>query len=411
VLNEKIILLVKKGAVLFFIGWFILIVGCVTAPSKKSKDVKTEKAASEQKSGALSKDEKEQVEIKLQPPAAEIPPSEPVPSYPENRAYSEVLGFPEYVAGPLDVLSITFWKGTTPEMIPVLVRPDGNISFSFLENVHVAGLTPTQIDNLITEKLSEYVKKPRIDVIVKDYNSKKVSLFGAINRLQTGISGPGIYPITGKLTMLDLLLIAGGHSDQADITKVELTRKGKVYTLNLYSALFQGVSSQNVVVESGDRIVIPDLPQYLESKMVDRKVFILGEVKTPGLFRFKKTISVIEAISMAGGTTIHAVEDDTKILRGDEKRRIVIASNIKKFLKEMDMSQNVAIEDGDVIFVPKSKISDVSDFFNKLSPILSGLLYPGLYRDTYTTGGGLRFDTGPPPGQTPTATSVPQVTP
>ncbi|MBI3601124.1 MAG: polysaccharide export protein [Nitrospinae bacterium] len=406
-LNERIILLAKKGAVLIFIGWFILIAGCLTAPAKKDKGVKTEKVVSEQG----IKDEKKQIEIKLQAPPVEIPPSEPIPSYPENRVYSEALGFPEYVVGPLDVLSITFWKGTTPEMIPVLVRPDGNISFSFLENVHVTGLTPTQIDNLITDKLSEYVKKPRIDVIVKDYNSKKVSLFGAINRLQTGISGPGIYPITGKLTMLDLLLIAGGHSDQADITKVELTRKGKVHTLNLYSALFQGVSSQNAVVEAGDRIVIPDLPQYQEGKMVDRKVFILGEVKVPGLFRFKKTISVIEAISMAGGTTIHAVEEDTKILRGDEKKKIVIASNIKKFLKEMDMSQNVAIEDGDVIFVPKSKISDVSDFFNKLSPILSALLYPGLYRDTYTTGGGLRFDTGYPSQRPVTPTSVPQVTP
>lgn len=403
----------KKEITLVFILIFVLIVGCVKTPVKKDtlqKDVQNNnKVAVEQVKGKDTFKEK-QVEIELQPLPKEIKPAEPIPSYTENRTYSETLGFPEYVVGPSDVLTITFWKGTTPETVPIFVRPDGKISFSFLEDVPVVGLTPTQIDNLITERLSAYVKKPRIDVVVKDYNSKKVSLFGAINRLQTGISGPGIYPITGRVTMLDLILVAGGHSEQADLTRVELTRKGKIYSLNLYNALFQGESSQNISVEAGDRIVVPELSQYQEGKMPDRKVFVLGEVKSPGLYRFKKTIHVVEAISMAGGTTIHAVEDDTKVLRGDEKRRVVLASNIKKFLKELDMSQNIALEDGDVVFVPKSTISNVSDFFNKISPILSGLLYPGLYRDIYTTGGGLRFDTGPPTTSSQ-PTSVPQVTP
>lgn len=395
--------------------WFVLImgIGCTTSPVKKvtvAKGVKDKEVVHGQ-GKETDTSEKKQGETELIQQPVEIKQQEIVPSYKENQAFSEILGFPEYIVGPLDVLLITFWKGTIPETAPILVRPDGKISYSFLQDLPVTGLTPTQIDNLITERLSEYVKKPRIDVIVKEYNSKKVSLFGAINRLQTGISGPGIYPITGRLPVLDLLLLAGGHSDQADLTKVELTRKGKVHTLNLYIALFQGESSQNIIIESGDRVVVPDLPQYQEGKMVDRKVFILGEVRAPGLYRFKKTIHVVEALSMAGGTTIHAVEDDTKILRGDDKRRVVLASNIRRLLKQSDMSQNIAIEDGDVIFVPKSTISNVSDFFNKLSPVLSGLLYPGLYRDVYTTGGGMRFDTGFPPERTSTPTSVPQVTP
>lgn len=383
---------------------FIFITGCLTASEKKA--VTDKKVASEQ-----NKDTKTTIpSFSLQSPAAntEEKPPEQVPSYPENSAYSEILSFPEYVVGPSDVLSITFWKGTQPETAPILVRPNGKISFSFLEDLPVVGLTPTQIDNLITEKLSEYVKNPRIDVVVKEYNSKKISLFGAINRLATGISGPGIYPVTGKLTMLDLILIAGGHSEQADLTKVELTRKGKIYILNLYSALFQGEAAQNIIIEAGDKIVIPDLPQYLESKLPERRVFILGEVRSPGLYRFKKDITVIEAISMASGITIHAVEEDTKILRGDEKKRVVLASNIRKFLRESDVSQNIEIEDGDVIFVPKSKISDVSDFFTKLSPLLSGLLYPALYRDYYTTGGGLRIDTGPRPEAAGTTVITPR---
>lgn len=389
-MKKKITLLLLTGAV--------FTMGCVT-PAGKGKENQVRKTATEQKTDTH---ETKEIEIKFQLPPPETKPLKPIPTYPENRTYSEVMGGSEYIVGPSDVLAITLWKGTIPETVNILVRPDGKISFSFLEDLPVVGLTPTQIDNTITENLSEYVKKPRIDVIVKEYKSKKVSILGAIDRLQTGISGPGIYPITGRMTILDLLLTAGGHSDQADLTKVELTRKGNIYNLNLYSAIFHGEATQNITVEAGDRIVIPELPQYKVSKLPDRKVFVLGEVRSPGLYKFKDTINIIEAISMAGGITIHAVEEDTKILRGDDKSRVVLSSDIKKLLKASDISQNIPVEDGDVVFIPKAKISDVSDFFTKLSPILSGLMYPALYRDYYTTGGGLRIDTGPPEGRATT---------
>lgn len=388
----------KNKITLLLLTGIAFTMGCVT-PAGKGKENQVRKTATEQKTDTH---ETKEIEIKFQLPPPETKPLKPIPTYPENRTYSEVMGGSEYIVGPSDVLAITLWKGTIPETVNILVRPDGKISFSFLEDLPVVGLTPTQIDNTITENLSEYVKKPRIDVIVKEYKSKKVSILGAIDRLQTGISGPGIYPITGRMTILDLLLTAGGHSDQADLTKVELTRKGNIYNLNLYSAIFHGEATQNITVEAGDRIVIPELPQYKVSKLPDRKVFVLGEVRSPGLYKFKDNINIIEAISMAGGITIHAVEEDTKILRGDDKRRVVLSSDIKKLLKASDISQNIPVEDGDVVFIPKAKISDVSDFFTKLSPILSGLMYPALYRDYYTTGGGLRIDTGPPEGRATT---------
>ena len=95
-----------------------------------------------------------------------------ISSYPENVAFSEVTGFNEYVIGPGDVLTISEWKTTGVSAHTLPVRPDGKVSFSFFEDIKVSGLTPTQTDDLITSQLEGFVKKPRIDVVVKEYRSK-----------------------------------------------------------------------------------------------------------------------------------------------------------------------------------------------------------------------------------------------
>ena len=60
----------------------------------------------------------------------------------------------------------------------------------------------------------------------------------------------------------------------------------------------------------------------------------------------------------------------------------------------------MALENDDIIFVPRSFIGDVNDVIAKIEPLLNILLLPATYRDLYTTGGGLRLDTGPPPAST-----------
>ena len=98
----------------------------------------------------------------------------------ENDVYITVDGAPEYKVGPGDVLEITIWQAAKPTREEVLIRPDGRISFGFVDNLYVKGLTPNQLDAKLTRRYKEYVRDPRIDVIVKEYKSKFVSLTGAI---------------------------------------------------------------------------------------------------------------------------------------------------------------------------------------------------------------------------------------
>ena len=310
----------------------------------------------------------------------------------KNTVFTEEFQESEYIIGPKDVLAISLWEDTKEVKYEMTVRSDGNISVSFLENVRVAGLTARQVDQAVTEKLARFVKHPRVDVLVKGFNSKKASLLGEIGVLPNQFisTGPGTYQLQGKTTLLDLLIRAGGATTEADLKSARLIRRGKTYTVNLYKTMFKGDISQNVILDAEDIIVIPELPTTQD------KVFLLGEIKGPGAYSFKHEIDLITAISMAGGCTYDAVEKNILIIRGYPAEPEIIVANLKDFLNKGDFNQNVSLKSGDVVYVPRNFISNLSYYFSKLTPILDLLLYPGQFRDMYTTGGGLRIDTGSP---------------
>ncbi|MFQ5685368.1 MAG: polysaccharide biosynthesis/export family protein, partial [Candidatus Scalindua sp.] len=339
-------------------------------------------------------------EKKAMIPATELTeekaPALEIPNYPENVAFSTVTGFNEYVIGPGDILTITEWKTTGPSAHKLPVRPDGKISFSFFEDIKVAGLTPTQVDDLITSQLEGFVKKPRIDVVVTVYRSKKVSLFGEINRV-SGVpqSGPGIYPLKGKTKLTELLLDAGSETTKADLKNVELIRHGRLYKLNLLSAMRLKDLSQDVLIENGDKITIPLLPQFKKEKESESHAFVMGEVQQSGWFKFTGKATVSEMISKAQGPSIISADlRHVKVVRGSPENPVLINADLKKLFYKADMSQNVQIMDGDVIFVPRTGLVKTRDFLVKVGSILSVVLtHPASFREQYTTGGSLRIDT------------------
>ena len=303
----------------------------------------------------------------------------------ENRVFTERRGIPEYRIGSGDVLIITFWDVNKSVPYSTVVRPDGKISYSYMDDIAVAGRTSHEVDEILTKALKEYIRKPRIDVVVKEYRSKSALLFGQINRLQTGISGPGKYPLKGKTRILDLIVMAGGpiageEFANADLRKVEVVRKGKSYTVNLYKAMFKGDMSQNIVIDDGDIVTVPELPTYGE------RVYVFGEVNTQGIYKLKDAYDLLAAVSKAGGTTRVAVDSDIKIIRGyeeDREKPIILAANLDEILKKGDMAQNIPLQDGDVIYVPRTAIGDLNEFILNTTPLLDYLLYPDTYRDAY----------------------------
>lgn len=203
----------------------------------------------------------------------------------------------DYKLGPGDILTITVWDhpeltipaGTyrSAEQSGTLVTEDGTIYYPYVGIIPVAGKTTREIRAILAQKLSRVIEKVQIDVRVISYRSKRVYLVGEVNK-------PGQQPITDiPMNILEAVNLAGGFTKDADHSQVLLTRAGATWRVDLQSLYEDGAISQNVKLESGDIVNIPDRSL--------NKVFVLGEVQKPGSYYMnKKRITLAEALADAG---------------------------------------------------------------------------------------------------------------
>lgn len=336
---------------------------------------------------------------------AERPPlekSREIPMDPARRSFTERLGFPEYIIGVGDELELS-QRDIDVTRETVTVRPDGNVSFSLLENVQAKGLTPTELDEVLTTALAQFLRSPRIDVEVVGHKSKMVSLLGAISvteRADTRM-GQGRYPLKGKTTILDLILNAGGATPDAQLDNVTLVRDGTSYGIDLQKVLRTGDPRENAVLQGGDIVIVQG------ASLRSKKVILLGEVLRPSVYMFPEDARVMEALSQAGGLTEDAVRDDIRLIRVEDGEPRMYGINFERLTTRGDYRQNVALRNDDIIYVPRSFLGDVNDVITRIEPLLTVLLLPASYRDLYTTGGGLRVDTGDPEGSVDFTRSLP----
>jgi len=255
--------------------------------------------------------------VKEQAQAAAAADHHPLPPsrYPDPAAF-------KYLLGPSDIIGVTVWDhpelstpqgntfsagGTTTQTVgQALTQPytnalpgeadpfgqtiasDGTIYFPFIGRVHAAGKTVSALRDEIASRLVPYVRNPQVDVRVLAYRSQKVQVTGDVKT-------PGPLSISDvPLTLADAITRSGGTNPDADTQRVRLTRNHKFYVLNADRMLDRGDYSQDVMLQDGDVIYVPDHSAS--------RVFVLGEVKTPtqtNLIRGKLTIA--DALAAGGG--------------------------------------------------------------------------------------------------------------
>lgn len=168
-------------------------------------------------------------------------------------AAAGVLPPPDYVIGAEDVLDVVVWREKELSA-QVMVRPDGMVSLPLLNDVQAGGLTPEQFRERVSAGAAKFVESPSVTVIVKEINSRKVSVMGEVMK-------PGIYPLLAPTTVLQLLALAGGPSAFADVKEISVVRTidGKTSRLLFnYKEVARGRRmEQNVLLRPGDTVIIP----------------------------------------------------------------------------------------------------------------------------------------------------------
>ena len=276
------------------------------------------------------------------PPAAVTKPAE-APAVPEPQSAppddAAAAGAPasdgEYEVGAGDVLEINVFGNDDLSRIPT-VQTNGAVSLPLLGEVQVSGLTVAEVKRKVTNLLAkDYLINPQVEVKVKEYQSQYISVVGEVNN-------PGRKPIRGRMRLLDALIESGGFK-QSSSGEVLITRTDgsfddgkKSITVRIsQSATIQDQINLELPLKNGD--IIGALPKSY--------VTVDGEVNKPGRYAIEADLTVIGAISLAGGPTrfgsgsakvrrndpatgkIVVIEVDTKAVRNGKKPDVTLLPN------------------------------------------------------------------------------------
>ncbi len=274
-----------------------------------------------------------------------------------TAAETALPGERSYVLGPQDTIIVRVTD--LPEfkdLGAVRVDQEGNLRLPVTGRLHVEGLSVEQVEKEIAAKLSAIMQNPEVSVALVELRSHPVSVLGAVR-------SPGVYQITGKKTLYEVLSLAGGLNQDAS-NHVKITRQasagvlplpaarlnatGEFYVaeLNVRDIMEAKVPDDNIAVLSGDVITVPKADL----------VYVVGAVRRPGGFPLaeKEQISVLQAMSLAEGLDKVASSKKARILRQSEPgtERKEIAINLDAIIK--GRAKDVALQANDILFIPTS---------------------------------------------------------
>jgi polysaccharide export outer membrane protein len=276
-----------------------------------------------------------------------------------NRAFTTSQGVPEYLIGAGDELRIRIWTGVEAKTYEVVVQADGTIFLPFvgLASLDAGDRSALELRDRIVERLGASYREPAAEVVVTERVARLVTIMGEVRSIARGDSGPGRYPLPGRIRLVDFITEHGGFTDQADLNNTQLMRDSQTHVYNLSRAIFQSDDSQNPVLDAGDLVYVPPLSTS------SRKLLIFGEVGTPGLLAVSEDVPLAEALALSGGLTKNAHKSGLVVVRGGIEKPMILVSNFEA-LQKGDLSQNFMVQDGDMIFVGRRKLATFTDIMH-----------------------------------------------
>lgn len=214
-----------------------------------------------------------------------------------------------YTIGPSDVIGIIVYDH--PELLPnagavitqqidptgitsapgFIVGADGQVSFPYVGRVKLAGLTEIEAAELITRRISRFIKDPQVTVRITSFRSRRAYIDGEVRT-------PGTQIFTDvPMTLPEAINRAGGITAAGDRSFVTLTRDRKTTVINLMQLQEAGVNPNQILLKNGDLVTVRSRDE--------NKVYVLGEITKPSaLLMHNGRLSLNEALGEAGGPNV-----------------------------------------------------------------------------------------------------------
>lgn len=277
----------------------------------------------------------------------------------EELALIEESSQPVYRIGSGDVVRVEVFG--RPEVSGKhVVGPDGHISVPLVGEVSLGDHTREEVRAMLTERMRKYFTQPFVSLSVDEYTSNQVTVLGRVERA-------GVQKFAQSPTLAEVLAGAGAMpilDKQATLTRCAIMRgRDKLIWVDL-KALLNGDPAYNLRMKKGDIVFIPDSS--------DTAVYVLGQVLRPGSYRLTPRMTVLDALAQAGGLTEDAKPEHIGLYRaGSSQVELIDFSE----LIHPGRAANFAMEDGDVIFLPRSTLGELGYLMRQISPSLSFLTF------------------------------------
>jgi polysaccharide biosynthesis/export protein len=261
-----------------------------------------------------------------------------------------------YRIGPGDVLDIRVFS--RPQLSRESVRVDvkGTIQMPWISSEILAACrTERELTEDITSLYRRYLRSPQVDVFIKEYNSKPVAVIGAVN-------APGRFQLQRQVRLVELLTFVNGPAERAgrfiqiihasdfvscrrigiSDTKVGLANEDESITSLALDEVLRSKREANPVIEPGDIVTVLDAEQ----------IYIVGNVNKPVSLPLRSTVTISQAIAMAGGLLPDTRKEKVRIIRQTDGGRKEIYVDLTAIDKRQ--ADDIALQANDIIDVPSS---------------------------------------------------------
>jgi len=285
------------------------------------------------------------------------------------RGAGSSVGAIDYRVGPKDVIQVTVLAGGESQVFTKLVvTGSGELNVPFIGTLQARGLTQDELERSIQADLArDYFVNPQVQVQIIAYHSLQYFISGAVKQ-------SGLYELNFHPTLMDLIAKAGGVSpdrgnlayilrggdargeedlttatSDADAFESKLTGRESI-RINLIKLLDQGDMRDNITLESGDTVYIP---LSKSQNQAFSKVYVDGEVKSPGVYEFYPGLTAFAACIMASGFSTYAAPNRARVIRSSESgEQQIFKINLEKV--QRGDTPDFPLQPGDRIFIPES---------------------------------------------------------
>lgn len=270
---------------------------------------------------------------------------------------------PKIHIGPGDLIEVKIF-GAPDFSQTARVDDVGDATIIFIGKIHFAGLTTEESQTLIAKKYQDgdFFLHPEVSVLIREYSTQGVSILGEVAK-------PGVYPVLGNLTLLDIISEAGGTNPAAgDQVTIRRRFDGSTLTVNLPRNARPSFASDDVEIQPGDKIFVPRAGI----------VYVLGDVKQPGgyVMQNQGRISLLQALAMAAGANSTASLNRARLIHKTSSGYQDIAVALKDILKGHEDDWQMQAED--ILYIPNSAAKSI--LYRGLPIILESATNAAIYR-------------------------------